>query len=97
MRGLLGASGASVRPLNFTVRQHWKEHRQSEAKSVMLTVVSDPSLHPSLKQIIHKIYSDEATLSPLLKSLDVRVALLNARGQAVEEYRLGARGSSGAA
>jgi len=67
----------------------WKGHRGSSAKSVMLTVVSDPALHQTVKAVIQRIYTEEINLSPLLKSLDVTVALLNARGQPLEEYRLG--------
>jgi len=66
----------------------WREHRKKDAEAVMLTVVSDPALHQSFKGIIQKIYTEETTLSPLLKSLDVMVALLNQRGQPEEEYRL---------
>jgi len=68
----------------------WTDHRGSSAKTVLLTVVSDPALHQTVKALIQRIYTEEANLSPLLKSLDVTVALLNTRGQPLEEYRLGA-------
>jgi hypothetical protein len=68
----------------------WKEHRKKDAETVMLTVVSDPKLHAGFKSIIQQIYTEEVTLSPLLKSLNVIVALLNQQGQPQEEYQLGA-------
>jgi hypothetical protein len=68
----------------------WKEYRKKDAETVMLTVVSDPKLHAGFKGIIQKIYTEEAALSPLLKSLNVMVALLNQGGQPQEEYQLGA-------
>jgi hypothetical protein len=55
----------------------------------MLTVVSDPTLHQSAKALIQRIYTEEVSLSPLLKALDVTVVLSDARGKPVEEYRLG--------
>jgi hypothetical protein len=67
----------------------WTKRRGSSAKTVMLTVVSDPTLHQSAKALIQRIYTEEVSLSPLLKALDVTVVLSNVRGQPVEEYRLG--------
>ena len=68
----------------------WKERRKKDAESVLLTVVSDPAHHAAFAAIIQKIYSEEATLSPLLKSMKVAVALLNQKGQPQREYQLGA-------
>ena len=68
----------------------WHTLRKKDAEMVMLTVVADPALHAAFEGIIQKIYTDEATLSPLLKSMTVTVALLNKKGEPQEEYRLGA-------
>jgi hypothetical protein len=67
----------------------WKTQRGKSAEMVMLTVVSSPDLHPFVKDLLAKTYEGEQDLSPLLKTLQARVALLNGAGKPQAEYVLG--------
>ncbi len=68
---------------------NWKKSRGSNCETVMFTMVSDPSLHPFLKDLLAQIYEGEQDLSPILKSVKVLVGLLDKAGKPKEEYALG--------
>jgi hypothetical protein len=67
----------------------WQVKHAGRCEMVMLTVSSTPEHHPAIASLIEQVYRDEAELGPLLQSLSVRVALLNERGEPMEEYALG--------
>jgi len=67
----------------------WKAKHQARCIRVMITVVSAPENHETIESVLKQVYEDEQDLSPLLKSVNVDVALLNARGKPVKEYSLG--------
>lgn len=72
----------------------WKAKHQDRCERVLLTVVSAPENHDAIESVLKQVYEDEHDLSPLLKSLNVDVAMLNARGKPVKEYSLGTRQST---
>jgi hypothetical protein len=63
----------------------WKAKHQDRCERVMFTVVSAPDNHEVIESVLKQVYEDEHELSPLLKSVNVDVALLNARGKPVKE------------
>jgi len=67
---------------------NWKGKRGSSCETVMLVVVSEPDLHEFAKEIFAQIYTDEADLSPILKSTKVLVGLLDKSGNPLTEYEL---------
>jgi hypothetical protein len=67
----------------------WKAKHQDRCERVMFTVVSAPENHEAIESVLKQVYEDEQDLSPLLKAVNVDVALLNARGKPVREYSLG--------
>jgi len=67
----------------------WQAKHGGQCEMVMLTVVSDPEHHAGIELLIQQVYRDEAELAPLLQSVNVQVALLNARGRPVKEFTLG--------
>jgi hypothetical protein len=67
----------------------WKAKHQNRCERVMFTVVSASENHPAIEAVLKQVYDEEQDLSPLLKSVNVSVALLNARGKPVKEYSLG--------
>jgi hypothetical protein len=67
----------------------WKAKHQDRCERVTFTVVSAPENHEAIESVLKQVYEDEQDLSPLLKSVNVDVALLNARGKPVKEYSLG--------
>jgi hypothetical protein len=67
----------------------WKAKHQDRCERVMFTVVSAPENHEAIESLLKQVYEDEQDLSPLLKSVNVDVALLNSRGKPVKEYSLG--------
>jgi hypothetical protein len=67
----------------------WKAKHGSACEAVMFTVVSAPEHHTAIESVIQQVCRDEADLAPLLRSLEVRVALfVNPDGEAVKEYSL---------
>jgi hypothetical protein len=68
---------------------NWKKNRGASCETVMFTMASDVSLHPFLKDLLAKVYEGEQDLSPILKSVNVLVGLLDKSGQPKEEYALG--------
>jgi hypothetical protein len=67
----------------------WKAKHQDRCERVIFTVVSAPENHGAIEAVLKQVYDNEQDLSPLLKSVNVDVALLNARGKPVKEYSLG--------
>jgi hypothetical protein len=67
----------------------WKTKHQDRCERIMFTVVSAPENHEAIEAVLKQVYEDEQDLSPLLRSVNVDVALLNARGKPVKEYSLG--------
>src|SRR5262245_28022525 len=67
----------------------WKAKHQDRCERVMFTVVSSPENHGAIESVLQQVYENEQDLSPLLKSVNVDVALLNPRGKPVKEYSLG--------
>jgi hypothetical protein len=67
----------------------WKAKHQDHCKRVMFTIVSAPDNHEAIEAVLKQVYEGEQDLSPLLKSVEVEVALLNASGKPVKEYSLG--------
>ena len=69
----------------------WKAKHQNRCDLVMFTVVCNPEIHAAMESVLQQVYDEEQELSPLLKSVNVQVALLNKRGKPVKEYSLGSR------
>jgi hypothetical protein len=67
----------------------WQAKHQDRCDRVMFTVVSSPDHHEAIESVLKQVYENEQELSPLLKSVNVDVALLNSRGKPVKEYSLG--------
>jgi hypothetical protein len=67
----------------------WRDKHGRRCEMVMLTVVSALEHHPAIESLLEQVYSEEAELAPLLQSVSVQVALLNAEGKPVKEYALG--------
>jgi hypothetical protein len=67
----------------------WKAKHGGRCEMVQFTVVSAPEHHTAIESMIQQVCRDKAELAPLLKSLEVRVALfINPEGNAVKEYVL---------
>ena len=69
----------------------WKARHQNRCDLVMFTIVCNPDNHAAIESALKQVYDEEKELSPLLKSVNVEVALLNKRGKPVREYSLGSR------
>src|SRR4051812_13636753 len=64
----------------------WRAKHGRRCEMVMFSVVSAQEHYPAIESLLDKVYREEAELSPLLRSVQVRVALLNSRGKPVKEY-----------
>jgi hypothetical protein len=67
----------------------WERKRGRSRESVMFVFTSDVQNHQWIRDLMENIYQNEATLSPMLKALNVTVALLNPSGTPAAEYTLG--------
>jgi hypothetical protein len=67
----------------------WKAKHKDRCERVMFTVVSAPQDHEVIESVLRQVYEDEKDLSPMLRSVNVDVALLDSHGDPVKEYSLG--------
>ena len=67
----------------------WKARYRDRCERVMFTVVAALEDYEPVESVLMQIYEEERELSPLLRSVNVDIALLNSRGKPVKEYSLG--------
>ncbi len=68
----------------------WKAKHQDRCERVIFTVVCSLDNHEAIESALKQTYDSEQDLSPLLKSVNVDVALLDSSGKPVKEYSLSA-------
>jgi hypothetical protein len=66
----------------------WRAKHGGQCEMVLFTVVSKPEFHSAIESVIQRVCHDETELSPLLQSLEVRVALHNLKEVIIKEYVL---------
>jgi hypothetical protein len=67
----------------------WRAKHGRHCEMVMFSIVSGPEHYAAIESLLEQVYDNEAELSPLLHSVQVKVALLNSRGKPVKKYSLG--------
>jgi len=86
--GSVGALKTEFRDVKAALLD-WKAKHQDRCERVIFTVVSPDENHEAIESFLRQVYEAEQNLSPLLKSVNVDVALLNQRGKPVKKYSLG--------
>jgi hypothetical protein len=67
----------------------WMERHGDRCKVVLFTVISAAENHAAIEALIHQTCREDVVLSPLLRSLELRVGLFtDGRADAVTEYIL---------